>query len=246
MTYRCRAPTVRGCGKLSHTRGTEISIGNRRELCKRTAQSPTLQGLAGERRRALRSPPRLGVHRDGVARGRPVQAVPGRGRTPRVAVGRRRGTGAAVREDPVEHRRLRDDGDEAHHTVAARAREGIDCNDRLEQRRPLVHVPGTQSATTSSMRKLRGSHTSAIVSHPKFKTIQLAMGSNDRRYRSIQTFSSGSTNTSPCTVYEDEPVRTVLCKAALSPHRSVSRERTKTTRIRALSWTSDLRCILGY
>jgi len=51
-------------------------------------------------------------------------------------VGRRRGAGAEVREDLVDHGPLRDAGDEAHHAVAGRAREGVDLEDLLQQRRP--------------------------------------------------------------------------------------------------------------
>ena len=45
--------------------------------------------------------------------------------------------GAAVREDLVDHGPWRDAGDEAHHAVAARAREeGVDLDDLLQHRRP--------------------------------------------------------------------------------------------------------------
>jgi len=53
-------------------------------------------------------------------------------------VGRRRRAGAEVREDLVDHGPLRAAGDEAHHAVAAGAREGVDLEDLLQQRRPAV------------------------------------------------------------------------------------------------------------
>jgi len=40
-----------------------------------------------------------------------------------------------VREDLVDHGPLRDAGDEAHHAVAGRAREGVDFKDLLQHRR---------------------------------------------------------------------------------------------------------------
>jgi hypothetical protein len=44
--------------------------------------------------------------------------------------------GAEVGEDPVDHRRLRDERDDPHRAVAGGTREGGDLEDRLEQRRP--------------------------------------------------------------------------------------------------------------
>ena len=98
------------------------------------------------RRPDLNPPPRLGGRPDGGFRGRPVSAgpvgrggssrgarsrrSPGRGRTPRVAAGRRRDAGAELREDLVDHRRLRDEGDESHEAVAAGSRQGVDFNDQ--------------------------------------------------------------------------------------------------------------------
>ena len=51
-------------------------------------------------------------------------------------MGRRRGAGAEVREDLIDHRRLRDEGDDPHRAVAGRAREGVDFKDLLQERRP--------------------------------------------------------------------------------------------------------------
>jgi len=72
--------------------------------------------------------------RGGSSRGARSRRSSGRGQTPR-GVGRRRGAGAEVREDLVDHRRLGADGDETHRAVAGGAREGIDCEDLLQQRR---------------------------------------------------------------------------------------------------------------
>jgi len=47
-------------------------------------------------------------------------------------VGGRRGAGSEVREDLVDHGPLRDEGDEAHHAVAGRARDGVDLEDLLQ------------------------------------------------------------------------------------------------------------------
>jgi len=53
-------------------------------------------------------------------------------------VGRRRVAGAEVREDLVDHRRLRDERHDPHRAVAGRACEGIDLEDLLEQGRPAA------------------------------------------------------------------------------------------------------------
>ena len=50
------------------------------------------------------------------------------------ALGRRR-AGPEVGEDLVDHRRLRDERDEAHDAVAGGIREGVDLEELLEQRR---------------------------------------------------------------------------------------------------------------
>ena len=48
---------------------------------------------------------------------------------------RARGAGAEVREELVDHRRLRHERDEAQRAVAGRTRERVDLNELLEQRR---------------------------------------------------------------------------------------------------------------
>ena len=66
---------------------------------------------------------------------RPVPTLPG-------SLGgsaRRRGSGGAgaeVRHDLVDHRRLRDEGDDPHDAVARGARERVDLEELLEERRP--------------------------------------------------------------------------------------------------------------
>ena len=46
------------------------------------------------------------------------------------------GAGSEVGEDLVDHRRLRDEGDDAHRAVAGGTRERVDLEDLLEERRP--------------------------------------------------------------------------------------------------------------
>jgi len=41
-----------------------------------------------------------------------------------------------VGEDLVDHRRLGDEGDDAHRTVAGRTRQRVDVEDLLQQGRP--------------------------------------------------------------------------------------------------------------
>jgi len=50
-------------------------------------------------------------------------------------VGGRRGTGAEVREDQVDHRRLGNAGHDPHGAGAGGAREGVDFKELLQQRR---------------------------------------------------------------------------------------------------------------
>ena len=59
---------------------------------------------------------------------------------PRASVDRGRGARAEVRQDLVDHRRLRDERDEAHHAVAGRAREGIDFADLRQERRRRAYA----------------------------------------------------------------------------------------------------------
>ena len=51
-------------------------------------------------------------------------------------MGRGRGARAEVGEDPIDHGPLRDEGYDAHHAVARRAREGVDLKELLQERRP--------------------------------------------------------------------------------------------------------------
>ena len=62
--------------------------------------------------------------------------------TPFVGVGRRRGAGAAVREDLVDHRPLGSERDEAHRAVAGGGTQRVDFND-LRQQRGLLAVAGS-------------------------------------------------------------------------------------------------------
>jgi hypothetical protein len=48
------------------------------------------------------------------------------------------GAGPKVCEDLVDDRRLRDERDDPHRTLAGRAREGIDFEDLLEEGRPAA------------------------------------------------------------------------------------------------------------
>jgi hypothetical protein len=72
-------------------------------------------------------------------------------------MGRGRGAGAEVREDLVDHRRLGDEGDDAHRAVAGGTGERIDFEDLLQEGRPSVGgLRGRQSWRGDN----RGWHTS--------------------------------------------------------------------------------------
>ena len=51
------------------------------------------------------------------------------------------GAGAEVREDPVDHGGLGDEGDQAHRALTRRAFQGIDLEDLLQER---CHAAGDQ------------------------------------------------------------------------------------------------------
>ena len=66
------------------------------------------------------------MSRCGSSRGARPCRSPSRRGTPRGGGRGWGGAGPAVGEDLVDQRRLRDEGDDAHHAVAGRAREGVD------------------------------------------------------------------------------------------------------------------------
>jgi len=76
------------------------------------------------------------VGRRGPSREARSRRSPGRGRTPRGGVGRRRGAGAEVREDLVDHGPLRDERDDPHGPATGRAGQRVDLEDLLQERRP--------------------------------------------------------------------------------------------------------------
>jgi hypothetical protein len=57
-----------------------------------------------------------------------------------------RGAGPEVGEDLVDHRRLRDERDDPHRALTRRARERVDLEDLLEQRRPPAAGLGRREA----------------------------------------------------------------------------------------------------
>jgi len=61
---------------------------------------------------------------------------PGSCRAPQLGVCLARRAGPEVGEDLVDHRRVGDEGDEAHRAVAGLAHERVDLEDLLQQRRP--------------------------------------------------------------------------------------------------------------
>ncbi len=75
------------------------------------------------------------VGRCGSSRGVRCRRCPGRWGAPRAGV-RTGGACAEVRQDPVDHRRLRDESDDPHDAVARGARERVDLEELLEERRP--------------------------------------------------------------------------------------------------------------
>jgi len=75
------------------------------------------------------------VGRSGPSREARSRRSSGRGRTPRGGVGRRRGAGAEVREDLVDHGPLRDARDDPHGPATGRAGQRVDLKDLLQERR---------------------------------------------------------------------------------------------------------------
>ena len=81
-----------------------------------------------------------------VLRGRSGRRRTGLGRVTRAGVRLTGGAAAEVGEDLVDHRRLRDEGDDPHRALTRRARERVDLEDLLEERGPPAAGLGRREA----------------------------------------------------------------------------------------------------
>lgn len=115
--------------------------------------------------RACGRPPSLGAWR---------RRRSGRGRTPRAGVGGGgRGAGAELREDPVDHRRLRDAGDDPHRAVAGRARERVD----LWESEGIIHRGSDDDWASLSSRWPEGDQIQILyLSDKDFESLVISTG----------------------------------------------------------------------
>jgi hypothetical protein len=100
------------------------------------------------------------------SRGARCRRCPGRWGAPRAGV-RSGGAGAEVRQDLVDHRRLRDEGDDPHDAVARGAHERVDLEELLEERRPpAVGLRRRQSWRVHDRQRCTGRDGLLLGPHP--------------------------------------------------------------------------------